>query len=323
VPLDPEIARLLPVLEGQEVVRYADSAIDHARAAHDRSVARLTPPAQRANVAGVQDTTVPGAAGPVPVRIYRPQQDGSLALVLWFHGGGWCTGSLDTGDVVARELCAGLPAVVVSVGYRLAPEDPWPAATDDAMSALRWVIDSAAELGADSRSVVVGGDSAGGNIAAALVQQACAAGLPIAAQLLVYPALDLDVDRSDLYPSLRQFAEGYALPPENLRIAVEQYVPAGADLANPRISPLRQQDLAGLPPTVLSVAECDPVRDHGRVYADALRNASVPVTLHEGLGLIHGSFDMIGSAPGVRAELGRVMASLRDVLRHEPARRQQ
>jgi acetyl esterase len=317
VPLDPDIARLLPVLEGQEVVRYADSAIGQARAAHDHSVARLTPPAQRAVVADVRDATISETPSSLPVRIYRPRQDGPLPLVLWFHGGGWCTGSLQTGDVVAREICAGLPAVVISVDYRLAPEHPWPAATDDALSALQWVVDRAGELGGDPGSVVVGGDSAGGNIAASVVQTARAARLPVAAQLLVYPALDLDVERSDHYPSLKEYAEGYALPPENLRIAVEQYVPAG-DLADPRISPVRHDDLAGLPPTVVSVAECDPVRDHGRVYADNLRQASVPVILHEGSGLIHGAFDLIGSAPGVRPELDRVLASLRDLLDRNP-----
>ncbi|MFI5075670.1 MAG: alpha/beta hydrolase [Actinomycetales bacterium] len=312
--LDPDLARLLPVLETQEVVRYADSPIGQARAAHDHSVARLTPPARRTAVAQVFDTDVPGTAGPVPVRVYRPRQTPPVAVVLWLHGGGWCTGSLDTADVVARELCDGLPAVVVSVDYRLAPEHPWPAATDDALSALRWVIDSASDFGADPASVVVGGDSAGGNIAAAIVQQARADGLAIAAQLLVYPALDLDVGRTEQYPSLQEFAEGYALPPENLRIAVEQYVSAGADLADPRISPIRQQDLTGLPPTVISVAEYDPVRDHGRVYADALREASVPVVLHGGHGLIHGSFDLIGSAPGIRGELACVLTSLRQLL---------
>lgn len=314
MPLDPDLARLLPVLETQEVVRYADSAIGQARAAHDHSVARLTPPAWRTAVAQVSDIDVPGSVAPLRVRVYRPRQTPPVAVVLWLHGGGWCTGSLDTADVVARELCDGLPAVVVSVDYRLAPEHPWPAAIDDALAALRWVLDSATDLGSDPGSVVVGGDSAGGNIAAALVQQARTAGLPVAAQLLVYPALDLDVERSDRYPSLREFAEGYALPPENLRIAVEQYVPAGADLADPRISPVRQQELEGLPPTVLSVAEYDPVRDHGRAYADALRRASVFVALHEGRGLIHGSFDLVGSAPGVRREIVRVLASLRDVL---------
>lgn len=319
MPLDPDLARLLPILETDEVVRYADSAIGQARAAHDHSVARLTPPALRAAVADAYDTTLPGPAGPVPVRVYRPQADGAVPVVVWLHGGGWCTGGLDTGDVVARELCHGLRAVVVSVDYRLAPEHPWPAATDDALAALAWVVEHAGELGGDTASIVVGGDSAGGNIAASAVQQACAAGVPVAVQLLVYPALDLDVDRSDSYPSLREYAHGFALPPENLATAVQQYVPAGADVADPRISPIRHDDLAGLPPSVLSVAEYDPVRDHGRRYADALRAASVPVVLHEGRGLIHGSFDLIGSAPGVRPELERVLASVRDMLARVPA----
>jgi acetyl esterase len=314
VPLDPDLARLLVVLEGAEVVRYADSSIDHARAAHDASVARLTPPALRAQVREISEHTVSSPAGGVPVRVYRPEHDGPTPTILWFHGGGWCTGSLDTGDVMARDICRALPATVVSVAYRLAPENPWPSATDDGLAALSWVIDSAAHLGGDRRTVVVGGDSAGGNIAASVVQQARDAGLAVAAQLLVYPLLDLDVDRTDRYPSLLTYAEGFALPPENLRIAVRQYVPDVAHLADPRISPLRQPHLAGLPPTVVSVAECDPIRDHGWAYAEALRHADVPVTLHDGLGLIHGSFDLIGSAPGVRAELDRVLDSLREAL---------
>jgi acetyl esterase len=311
VPLDPDLALLLPVLEAKEVVNYTDTPIAQARAAHDRSVARMTPAAVRAPVASVHEIVVEDG---VVVRVYRPEGDGPFPVLLWFHGGGWCTGSLQTGDVVARELCRGLPAVVVSVDYRLAPEHPWPAATDDGLVVLRWATTHVGGFGGDPATVVVGGDSAGGNIAAAVVQHAQAAGIGISAQLLVYPALDLDVDRHDLYPSLREYADGYALPPENLREAVRQYVPADVDLTDPRISPMHQADLAGQPPTVVAVAEYDPVRDHGRVYTDALRRASVPVVLHQGRGLIHGSFDLIGAAPGVRVELNLIIASLRELL---------
>jgi acetyl esterase len=200
------------------------------------------------------------------------------------------------------------------VDYRLAPEHPWPAATDDGLAALRWAKTHAGEFGGDPVTVLLGGDSAGGNIAAAVVQQAQAAVMGIWAQLLVYPALDLDVDRQDRYPCLRQYADGYALPPENLREAVRQYVPADVDLTDPRSSPIHQPDLADQPPPVVAVVEYDPVRDHGRVYADALRDASVPVVLHEGRGLIHGSFDLIGAAPGLRVELDLIIASLRELL---------
>lgn len=314
MPLNPELARLLPVLETEEVVRYGEVGIASARAAHDRSVARLTPTGCRAQVGSVEDLLVPGPAGPVAIRVYRPQLAQTPPILLWFHGGGWCTGSLDTGDVLARELCSGLPATVVSIDYRLAPEHPWPAAIEDGLAVLRWAVEHAHQLSRDGAQIAIGGDSAGGNIAAVVAHLATDEGQALGAQLLVYPALDLDVERSDRYPSLRTFAHGYALPPENLVLAVGQYLPTGADPADPRISPVRRRALAGLPPTVLTVAECDPVRDHGRVYAEALRAASVPVVFREGEGLIHGSFDLIGSAPSVRVELDIMMASLRALL---------
>jgi acetyl esterase len=237
-----------------------------------------------------------------------------LPTIVWYHGGGWTTGSLETGDIVARALCSGIPAVVVSVAYRLSPEHPWPAAADDAAAALQWAAAHSGELGGDPARIAVGGDSAGGNIAAVAAQLARNSGPRLAAQILLYPVLDLDMDRSDRYPSLRDNADGYYVTRDELRWCVRNYLPAGADPADPRISPARHTDLASLPATVLAVAQYDPLRDQGTAYAGALQAASVPVTLHSGTGLIHGCFDMLGVAAAARDEINRVISSVRQAL---------
>jgi acetyl esterase len=260
------------------------------------------------------------AAGPLPVRIYRPLSSATpLPTIVWYHGGGWTTGSLETGDIVARALSGGTPAVVVSVAYRLGPEHPWPAATEDVTAALQWAAAHIGELGGDPKRIAAGGDSAGGNLAAVAAQLARDSGPHLAAQILIYPVLDLDMDRSDRYPSRRDNADGYHVTRDELRWCVRNYLPAGTDLADPRISPARHPGLTGLPATVLAVAEYDPLRDQGTAYAGALRAASVPVTLHLGLGLIHGCFDMLGVTAAARDELGRVLRSLREALAVTPS----
>jgi acetyl esterase len=316
MPLDPALADLLGKMTASaSYVRPADTDLAGARRTHEADASRFTPPGQRAAVAGVRDTRIATPAGPLPVRIYRPLSPARpLPTVVWFHGGGWTTGSLQTGDIVARALCSGIPAVVVSVGYRLSPEHPWPAATDDAAAALRWAAAHTGELGGDPAQIAAGGDSAGGNIAAVAAQRARGSGPALAAQILLYPVLDVDMDRSDRYPSLRENADGYYVTRDELRWCVRNYLPAGADPADPRISPARQTSLAGLPATVLAVAQYDPLRDQGTAYASALRAASVPVTLHPGTGLIHGCFDMLGVTPAARDEIGRVLRSVREAL---------
>lgn len=159
-----------------------------------------------------------------------------------------------------------------------------------------------------------GGDSAGGNIAAVAAQLARDSGLHLAAQILLYPVLDLDMDRSDRYPSLRDNADGYYVTREELRWCVRNYLPAGADPADPQISPALRTDLASLPATVLAVAQYDPLRDQGTAYARALQAASVPVTVHSGPGLIHGCFDMLGVTAAARDEIDRVLCSVREAL---------
>lgn len=314
MPLDPALSDLLDKMATSAVyVRPADTDLAGARRSHEADARLFTPPDQRAAVADVRDTRIATPAGALPVRIYRPLSAATtLPTIVWYHGGGWTTGSLETGDIVARALSSGTPAVVVSVAYRLGPEHPWPAATDDAAAALQWTAAHISELGGDLARIAVGGDSAGGNIAAVMAQLARDSGPRLAAQILIYPVLDVDMDRSDRYPSLHDNADGYHVTRDELRWCVGNYLPAGPDPADPRISPARHPDLAGLPATVLAVAEYDPLRDQGTAYGQALQAASVPVTVHPGLGLIHGCFDMLGVTAAARDEIDRVLRSVRE-----------
>ena len=316
MPLDPALADLLDTMTtSASYVRPADTDLVGARESHEADVLRFTPPGQRAAVADVRDTRIATPAGPLPLRIYRPRSRAApLPIIVWYHGGGWTTGSLETGDIVARALSSGTPAVVVSVAYRLSPENPWPAAIEDAAAALQWAVAHVGELGGAPARIAVGGDSAGGNIAAVAAQLARDSGPRLAAQILLYPVLDLDMDRSDRYPSLRDNANGYYVTRDELRWCVRNYLPAGTDPADPLISPARRADLANLPATVLAVAQYDPLRDQGTSYAEALRAKSVPVTVHQGLGLIHGCFDMLGVTAAARDEMDRVLRSVREAL---------
>ena len=323
MPLDPALSDLLDKMAtSASYVRPAGTDLAGARRSHEADASRFTPPDQRATVADARDTHIATPAGPLPVRIYRPPSPAvPLPVIVWYHGGGWTTGSLETGDIVARALSSGIPAVVISVAYRLGPEHPWPAATEDATAALQWTAAHVGELGGDPAQVAVGGDSAGGNLAAVMAQLARNSGPHLAAQILLYPVLDLDMDRSDRYPSLCENAEGYHVTRDELRWCVRNYLPAGMDPADPGISPAQHADLTGLPAAVLAVAEYDPLRDQGTAYAEDLRAVSVPVAVHPGPGLIHGCFDMLGVTAAARDEMDRVLRSVREALAVTPSMR--
>jgi acetyl esterase len=316
MPLDPVLAGLMPGMPGDRAdIEPVVPDVTTARVNFENDARNLTPINQRDPAADVHDRTVSGPGGPIPVRVYRPPPAaGPAPVVVWFHGGGWMIGSLDTGDTVARALCHGVGAVVVSVDYRLAPEHPWPAGLEDAAAVLRWTADYPEEHGGDPQRILVGGDSSGGNLAAVLAQQSRDTGPALTGQILIYPATDLDLDRSDRYPSMQENATGYVLTPEAVRWCVQTYLPSGADVSDPRISPARSTDLTGLPTAVVAVAEFDPLRDQGVAYASALRQAGVSAVLHQGRGLIHGCFDMLGIVPATRSELDRVLASVRELL---------
>lgn len=227
-----------------------------------------------------QTATRPDGGG-VPVRVYAPVSDQPLGALLYFHGGGFTGGTIDAGDMRCRVLADWAGIVVVNVGYRLAPADPFPAAVDDAWGATKWVHDNGASLGVDPARVAVGGDSAGGNLAAVVTHLAKQRGLPLAFQYLVYPVVDLTIETA----SKRELGDGtYGLTARGE--PNPQYL-QGHDATDPLVSPLRNPDFSGLPPAFVATAEFDPLRDEGELYAQKLKDAGVPVRLKRYEGMIH------------------------------------
>lgn len=267
-----------------------------------------------ATVAEVRDTVAPGPAGDIPVRLYRPDGDGPVPVLVWYHGGGWVIGSVAASDATARKLCARAGVAVVSVEYRLAPEHPFPAASDDAWAALRWVVDTADELGVDPARIAVGGDSAGGNLAALVALRARDEGSPaIRHQLLVYPATDLTMSQ----PSIDENAEGYFLSKAAMLWFADHYLGPDrthGDPRDPAVSPLHAEDLAGVAPAQVLTAEFDPLRDEGAAYAARLADAGVEVEHVPGPGLVHGFFGMGAISPDADAAAVAAAERLRAAL---------
>jgi acetyl esterase len=246
----------------------------------------------------VRDLDVAGLAA----RLYTPTQTLETApLLVFFHGGGFIYGDLDTHDAACRFLAARAGVGVLSVGYRLAPEHPFPAAYDDALTAYRWVVDHAGELGADVRRLAVGGDSAGGNLAAVVAIEAARCGWPLALQLLVYPATDAVRDTA----SAAGFGTGFYLTTDFIDLAMRSYIGA-ADVRDPRVSPQYADLPPGLAPAYVFTAGFDPLRDEGEAYARRLREAGAAVTGRRFVDQIHGFFNIVGvgrSAPAANAEI--------------------
>ncbi len=261
-------------------------------------------------LASVSDSTAPGQAGAIPLRVYRPEAKAPLPLVLYAHGGGWVTGSLDSHDRVCRALANRFPAVVVSVDYRCAPEHVYPAALDDVEAAWQWACLHARELGADSARFVVAGDSSGGNLAAALTLRLRSGGAPLPdLQLLLYPALDAACSRA----SYREFTTGYNLSGAQMSWYWECYR-AGSAIDAAELSPLSAADLSGLPPAVIAVAEYDVLRDDGVDYARALAAAAVPVRIVDCGGMIHGFLRWSGAVPAAGSWMDAIASAGRDAL---------
>lgn len=302
--LDPQIAAIIGQLDsGFPPVQEMSGA--EARALI-RS--RFVPPAQPEPIAEVADRSVEGQGGPIPIRVYRPEAVGPLPLVVYAHGGGFVFCDLDSHDGLCRSIANLVPAVVVSVAYRLAPEHSWPAAAEDVYAATCWAHDNAGALGADPRRLVVGGDSAGGNLAAVTAVMARDRGGPApAAQLLLYPVIAADFDTE----SYRLFGRGYYNPKPALQWYWDCYVPARGDRAHPYASPLNA-DLRGLPPAVVVVAGHDPLRDEGLAYGAALTAAGVPTRQLRYDGGIHGfmTMPMLDLAHRARREAAAAVAGL-------------
>lgn len=290
-PLSASSAVIARVASWQETGQ-GNGDIVEARAARARAMPYMVGPAPA--MAEVLATDIPGPAGSLPVRLYRPAArsaaPGPLPLVIYYHGGGWALGDLDSHDNVCRHLARKTGFLVLAVNYRLAPEHVFPAALDDAYAALNWAAAQGAALGADPARLMVAGDSAGGNLAAAVSLRARErSGPAIAAQALIYPATDLTTLERD---SQRAFAEGYFLTRARMGQFFDMYVPDPAARANPEVSPLLAPRHAGLPPTLILTAQFDPLRDEGEAYAAALKEAGVPVRLLRFAGVIHGFVSM-------------------------------
>jgi len=269
-------------------------------------------PAITSVIAGSTDRLIEGPAGPVPLRIYTPKGAGPFPVLLFFHGGGFVIGDIEGYDGTCRELCALSACVVVSVGYRLAPEHPFPAATDDCLAATRWVGAHAAELNGDAARLAVGGDSAGGNLAAVTALRIRDEGGPaLRAQLLIYPVTD-HVSRETV--SMRDNAQGYLLTRDTMRWFADQYVGNTPDLDDARAFPLRAASLASLPPALVITAEYDPLRDEGEAYAVALTKAGVSTELTRYDGAIHGFYMFFPISELGRAAVDQSAAWLRQQL---------
>jgi len=311
VALHPEIARALARLPGPPAGPLDPVAL---RAAEE---AQVPPVEERLPLHAVEDTT----AGGVPVRIYTPVDADCYGLLVYVHGGAFFLGSLDTHDHVARSLAKETGLRVVSIGYRRAPEAPYPAGLQDCYAAVRWAADNAEHLNWDGGVFAIAGDSSGGTFAAAVAamahDEAVSSGQSdrITHQVLFYPSLDLDFD-VDRYPSLRENAAGYGLETAGLKPFNAFYLDGGADPGDPLVSPIKRADLTGLPPALIVTAEHDPLRDEGECYGRRLAEAGVPVTVSRYAGAGHGFVQHFSWIP----EYHRAFDETRDFLTGGPSR---
>jgi acetyl esterase len=315
MPLDPQVRFLLDQLEQLGGPHLWEMTPEQARVAFEQL--QLLGPA-RPESQGAEYITIPGPDTSLPARVYRPEGGvAPLPVMVFFHGGGWVIGDIETHDPLCGALAAASGSMIVSVGYRLAPEHKFPAAVDDSFAAVSWVAANASALGADPERLGVGGASAGGNLSAVVCLLARDRGGPeIAYQLLLYPGVDMD----GKFPSVQENGEGYFLTHEDMVWFRNHYLREAADMLNPMASPLRATDHSRLPPAVIVTAEFDPLRDEGEAYAEALRKAGVRVRLRRYDGMIHGFLsmaDVIGRAQGAIDEVG---ADVRELIGSSAAR---
>jgi len=285
--LDPQAQALLDLVAAFGMPALSTLSVEDARKALVQ-MGELSGP-EPEPVAKVEDRLIPDPAGQIPVRVYTPQGSGSLPVLVWFHGGGFALGSIEIVDEFCRALTNAAGCITVSVDYRLAPEHKFPAAVDDCYTATKWVAENANATGSDPTRIAVGGDSAGGNLAAVVALMARDRGTPpLVYQLLVYPVTNFAFDT----PSHREYADGYFLTKDDMTWFCNLYLRSEADSHNPYASPLQAQDLRGLPPALVITGEFDPLRDEGEAYAARMREAGVPVACKRYSGMIHGFLSM-------------------------------
>jgi len=309
MPLDPQARMLIDQLAALGGAPTHTLSVADAREAM-RNMTAMRPPGDE--VAHVEDRKIPGPLGEIPVRIYAPEGRKPLPVLVYFHGGGWVIGDIETHDGTCRMIANGAGAVVVSVDYRLAPEHKFPAAAEDSYAATKWVAANAASIGGDPARVAVGGDSAGGNLSAVVALMARDRGGPrLVHQLLIYPVTDASFDQ----PSYRENADGYFLTRDSMLWFWNHYKASDADRTNLYACPLQAKDLRGLPPALVITAEFDPLRDEGEAYAARLKEAGVAVKLSRYDGMIHGFFSMSLILDKGKAAVAEATQALRGALR--------
>lgn len=310
MPVDPQIAALLEA--GRIAPQTHTLSVPDARTQYEARIAVMAPPAA---VARVEERVMDGPGGPMRIRVYTPIGTGPFPLLVFLHGSGFVLCSLDTHDGICRNLCAGAGCVVASVDYRLAPEHPFPAATEDCLAATRWCAAHAAELGADPVRIVVGGDSAGGNLAAVTALRVRDEGGPkLSGQLLLYPVTDFHTPG---WPSYAENAEGFGLGRQTMEWFWGHYLADPAHATHPHAAPIRATDLSGLPPALVTSAEYDPLRDEGEAYADALHAAGVTVAASRWMGMNHGFLFWAGRVDKATAAIAEAAEWLREAFAGE------
>jgi acetyl esterase len=311
MPLDPQVRAHMDSLAALNLPAGTVSPAEARLAMLRRPVPAGAP------VARVEDHAVETASGhQIPVRVYVPDGARDQGVLVYFHGGGWVVGDLDTHDHLCRELANAARCAIVAVDYRLAPEHRYPAALDDCEAAYRWVLANAVRFGGSARNVAVAGDSAGGNLAAALCLRARnQQGPPPVFQLLLYPVMDCDFERA----SYVENGQGYGLTTDGMRWFWDQYLRGPADQSDECAAPLRAADLSGLPPALVITAEFDPLRDEGEAYGERLRAAGVPVEVHRYPGMNHGFMSNFWVVDAGKAAIAESAAALNQAFAAQPA----
>ena len=303
--LDPQMQAILDQAAAAGGKPFHDMTPVEARQAIDVMFAAFR--GEPAEVGRVEDRKLPGPAGEVPVRIYSPPGRGPFGVLVYFHGGGWVIGNIGTHDSLCRDLTKQAGIVTISVDYRLAPEHKFPAGPEDCYAVTKWVSGNAALLSVDASKIAVGGDSAGGNLAAVVTLMARDRGGPkIAYQALIYPA----TDAANSTPSQKEFSkDGYVLSKADMEWFYGHYLKA-ADADNPYASPALAKDLKGLPPALVLTAAYDPLRDEGEAYAEALRKAGVPVKASRYEGVCHGFVSMAAALDAGKRAVAELASEL-------------
>ena len=311
MPLDDDVVETLALLEATGIMQPWNGKTPGEVRAMTELITEFCAPLG-GPVAREQDRTIPGPGGDLRVRVYTPEGEGPFPVVVYLHGGGWVLYELDTFNPICRDLANAAGAIVVAVAYRLAPENPFPAAVDDAYATVCWVAEHAAEVGGDGARIAVAGDSAGGNMSAVLAIRCRDEGGPaLAFQLVINPVADCDLDTG----SYHEFAEGMFLTREQMRWYWDHYVPNPDDRFHPWASPLRAEDLSGLPPAIVYTAENDPLRDEGEAYAARLAEAGVPTVARRIDGVIHGFMNLGNASEKSAAAVAEAGAALREAFK--------